>query len=495
MPPRPESPPAIDQLLGKSTANKATASKWWILIAISMALFMSATNGTTMNLALPTLLQEFDTVFAVLQWVVLSYLIAMAVLLPGIGRWADLVGRKQIFMQGQIVFLIGTVLCAASADIPWLIAFRIVQAIGSAMMMGIGIAIITETWPSHQRGTALGIASGCIASGAIAGPLVGGFLLEALSWRWLFLFNLPIGLLSLLIVWRVVPKLPSANRGQRFDIAGALSIGGALLCFSLALTLGQEWGYGSLRIQGLVLASLLSVLGFVWIERRVEYPMVDLNLFRDRTFTANLVSALVIFAAISGVMVVVPFYLEFVLGVSQRMMGILLAALPLAYVSATPASGILSDRVGTRPMIGLGLGLTALGMLLAAQLHTESKLWEFVVYLFPMGLGIGAFNTPNTSAVMGRVPKAQLGVVSSLLSETRTMGQAAGVAILSSIFALRLQHYAGVGMTVDRASRSQIVQALRDDFLLAAVLVVLCLVGVFWSWQGNAETVATEAAD
>lgn len=469
-----------------STGAK-TANKWLILIAISMALFMSATNGTTMNLALPTLLRTFDSTFAAVQWVVLSYLVCMAVLLPSIGRWADLVGRRRIFMQGQLLFIVGTLLCAAANSILWLVIFRIVQAVGSAMMMGIGIAIITETWPTSQRGMALGIASGCIASGAIAGPLIGGFLLEAFNWRWLFLFNVPIGLASLVVVWQVVPSLPPGNRGERFDIAGAATIGGALLCFSLALTLGQEMGYGSLWIQGLLLAAVLFAILFIRIEQRVKYPMVDLSLFRDRAFTANLVSALVIFSAISGVMVVLPFYLEFVLGLSERMMGILLAVLPLAYVSSTPASGILSDRVGTRPMIGVGLALAALGLGLTAQLNVESSLWQFVLYLFPIGLGIGAFNTPNTSAVMGSVPRSQLGVASSLLSETRTLGQAAGVAILGSFFAFRLQTYAGDGMTVDQATSVQIVQALRDDFLVAALLVVLCLAGILWTWRGQQE--------
>ncbi len=472
-----------------------SAGKWWILIAISMALFMSATNGTTMNLALPTLLREFESTFAAVQWVSLSYLVCMAVILPSIGRWGDLVGRRRVFMQGQLLFVIGTILCAAAVDIPWLVGFRIVQAVGSAMMMGIGIAIITETWPAAQRGMALGIASGCIASGAIAGPLIGGFLLEMLNWRWLFLFNVPIGLFSLLVVWRVVPNLLPSSKGERFDIAGALAIGGALLCFSLALTLGQELGYRSLWIQGLLVAALLFTAGFIWIERRVAHPMIDLRLFRDRAFAVNMLSALVIFAAISGVMVVVPFYLEFVLGVSQRMMGMLLAALPLAYVSSTPLSGILSDRIGTRPMIGIGLGLTALGMGLTAQLDVDSSLWQFVLYLFPMGLGIGAFNTPNTSAVMGSVPRSQLGVASSLLSETRTLGQAAGVAVLGSFFALRLQHYAGPGTTVNVAAKEQIVLALRDDFLIAALLVILCLAGVLWTWRGNTELAPLPVAD
>ena len=333
-----------------SDIRPSSPNKWWILIAISMALFMSATNTTTMNLALPTLLQELNTTFAAVQWVVLSYLIAMAVLLPGIGRWGDLVGRKQVFMQGQMLFLVGSTLCALAGNIYWLIGFRIVQAIGSAMMMGIGIAIITETWPARQRGTALGIASGCIASGAVAGPLFGGLLLELLSWHWLFLFNLPLGLFSLVVVLRVVPNLLPTDRGQRFDIVGALTIGGALLALSLALTLGQDVGYGSPWIIGLLIASFVLTVIFLRVERSVEHPMIDLALFQDAGFAVNLISALVIFAAISGVTVVIPFYLELVLGLSQRTMGLLLAAIPLAYVASTPLAGFLSDRIGTRPM-------------------------------------------------------------------------------------------------------------------------------------------------
>ncbi len=459
-----------------------------------MALFMSAANTTTVNLALPSLLQDFNSTYAAVQWVVLSYLVSMAVFLPGIGRWGDLMGRKRVFMQGQLLFTVGAILCAAALTIPWLIGFRIIQAVGAAMMAGIGIAIVTETWPASQRGMALGVASGCIALGAVVGPLIGGFLLELFNWRWLFLINVPVGLLSLLIVWRVVPSLHSANEKERFDIAGAVTIGGALLCFSLALTLGQEIGYGSPWIAGLAVAAILSLATFVWIERRVAHPMVDLVLFQDRTFTLNLLSALVIFLSLSGVTLVLPFYLELVLGVSQGTMGLLLTVLPAAYVATTPLAGVLSDRIGTRTMIGLGLGLTCVSMVLASQLNAESSLLEFVLYLAPMGLGIGAFNTPNTSALMGRASRSQLGVVSSLLTETRTLGQASGVAILGSFFALRLQHYAGPMATVNTASKEQIVQALRDDFLVAALLTFVCLVGVLLAWRRTSEVAVPEIA-
>ncbi|MEM7132512.1 MAG: DHA2 family efflux MFS transporter permease subunit [Chloroflexota bacterium] len=491
----PASQPARSQPRFSAPGSTPSTNKWWILIAISTAIFMSATNSTTMNLALPTLLRELDTTFAAIQWVVLSYLISMAVLLPSIGRWGDLIGRKRVFMQGQLLFIIGAGFCAGASNIYWLVGFRIVQAAGSAMMMGIGIAIITETWPSKQRGMALGIASGCIASGAVAGPLIGGFLLEALSWRWLFLFNIPIGLFSLLVVWRVVPNLLPTNQGERFDVAGALTIGGALLCFSLALTVGQDIGYSSPWITGLVLATVLCMAAFITLERRVSYPMVDLALFQDTGFTVNLLSALIIFAAVSGAMVVIPFYLEFVMGVSQRMMGILMAVLPLAYVAATPIAGIVSDRIGTRPMIGLGLGLACFSLVLAAQLDMESSAWQFILSLLPLGIGMGAFNTPNTSAIMGYAPKSQLGVVSSLMSETRTLGQATGVAVLGSFFVFRLQQYAGAGITVDRAATPHIVQAMQDDFLIAALVMLICLIGVSWTWRGSSEVVAMEAGD
>lgn len=296
-------------------------------------------------------------------------------------------------------------------------------------------------------------------------------------------------------MWRIVPQLASANKGERFDLAGALAIGGALLCFSLALTLGQDIGYGSPWILGLILGAVLFAACFILIERRVSHPMVDLHLFQDATFSVNLFAALVIFASISGVMVIVPFYLEFVLGVSQRTMGLLMAILPLAYITITPIAGILSDRIGTRPMIGLGLGLSCLSMLLATQLDTDSTILEFILYLMPIGFGIGAFNTPNTSAIMGRAPKSQLGVVSSLMSETRTLGQAIGVAVLGSFFAFRLQHHAGQGVTVNTASKLHIVQALRDDYLIAALLVLICLGAVVWVWRGSPEVAVLEAGD
>ena len=197
--------------------------KWWILTAIGIALFMGTIDGTIVNVALPTLTRELNTNFATIQWVVLSFLLGLAVLMLSMGRLGDMVGKKRIFLLGLVIFVLGSMVCGLSPTVYWLIAFRFVQAIGSAMMLALGVAIVTETWPATERGKAIGISGGIISLGIAAGPALGGLILQALNWRWIFFVNLPIGLIALVLVWVFVPPLKPRERTGTFDFAARYS--------------------------------------------------------------------------------------------------------------------------------------------------------------------------------------------------------------------------------------------------------------------------------
>ena len=460
--------------------------KWWILIAIGLTLFMGAVDGTIVNVALPSLTRELQTDFRTVQWVVLAFLVGLAVLILSMGRLGDMVGKKVVFTTGLVIFVVGSALCGLAPNVYWLIGFRFLQSIGAAMTLALGVAIVTETWPLHERGKAIGISAGIISLGIAAGPAVGGILLQMTGWRWIFFVNLPIGVLSLALVLAFVPALAPSKRGESFDFAGAALIGVMLLALTVAMTLGQVDGFLSAIVLGLLLLSLVCLLAFVRTERRVAYPMINLSLFRNATFSLNLFTGFLTFVGIAGVVLLFPFYLQLVMGLQQGQVGLLMAVVPLVLAILNPISGVLSDRVGTRPVSIVGLILLVLGYLALTRLNTSSTVGQYLIYLLPVGLGMGTFQSPNNTSIMSAVPRNRLGVASGTLSMTRTLGQTAGIAVLGAYFVSRLQVYAGQAVDITTASANAIVEAMHDEFIVVAGLIAIGLVVALWQWRVEA---------
>ena len=255
--------------------------KWWILIAVGLCLFLGSVDGSIVNVALPSLMAAFNADFPTIQWVVLSYLMGLTVLLVSMGRLADMVGKKRVFTLGIMLFLSGSALCGLAQSASWLIAFRFLQSIGAAMMIALGTAIITETWPSQERGKAIGFTAGFISLGIVIGPAIGGVMLNYWSWHWIFYVNVPIGAVALVTVLWAVPPLRPSGRRESFDLAGALVLAAGLMCFTLAMTLAESLGIRSPVFLGALAAGILAIPLFVWIELRARYPMLDMTLFRD----------------------------------------------------------------------------------------------------------------------------------------------------------------------------------------------------------------------
>ncbi len=452
-------------------------------MAVGLTLFMGAVDGTIVNVALPSLTRELHTDFRTVQWVVLAFLVGLAVLILSMGRLGDMVGKKVVFTTGLVIFVIGSALCGLAPNVYWLIGFRFLQSIGAAMTLALGVAIVTETWPQHERGKAIGISAGIISLGIAAGPAVGGILLQMAGWRWIFFVNLPLGVLSLALVLAFIPSLAPSKRGESFDFTGAALIGVMLLALTLAMTLGQSRGFLSASVFGLLLLSVLCLLAFVRTERRVAHPMINLSLFRNATFSLNLFTGFLTFVGIAGVVLLFPFYLQLVMGLQQGQVGLMMAVVPLVLAILNPISGILSDRVGTRPVSIVGLGLIVFGYLALTRLNTSSTIGQYLIYLLPVGLGMGTFQSPNNTSIMSAVPRNRLGVASGTLSMTRTLGQAMGIAVLGAYFVSRLRVYSGQAVDVTDASATVIVEAMHDVFVLVAGLIVIGLVIALWQWR------------
>jgi EmrB/QacA subfamily drug resistance transporter len=442
-----------------------------ILVAVGSAMLLGSVDSSVVNVALPTLARDLHAPFHLVQWTVLSFLMGVASLMLSMGRLGDMVGKKRVFMTGLVIFLLASGLCGFAPGIYWLIVFRFMQAIGAAMTMSLGVAIVTETWPLSERGTALGISAGIFSLGAMAGPALGGLTLHLLSWRWIFFINLPIGLIALVMVGVFVPASLPAQHAESFDFAGAALSGLTMFAFVLSMTFTQTRGLISAPVLTLAAVSLVSLTVFLWWEQRAPYPMLDLSMFRNSVFRLNLFTGLSTYVSASGVLLLFPFYLQLVRGLAPQQIGMVLAVIPITLAIWGPISGICSDHFGTRPVSLVGLGSMLAGYLMLCRLTVSSSPLAFVLLQIPMGLGMATFQSPNNASIMSAVPRKRLGIANSMLAMTRSVGQLAGISLLGTFFFCRLQVRTGSAVELTRARPAAIVLALHDLFCLSAALL------------------------
>ena len=464
------SPPAVDY-----------TRKWYVLSAVGMGVFLATIDGSIVNISLPTLVSSFQTDFALVQWVVLAYLLTVTTLMLGVGRLADIYGKKPIYTAGFIIFTIGSVLCGLSPSIYTLIGFRVLQALGAAMIMALGMAITTEAFPPSERGRALGITGTIVSVGIAVGPTLGGLIVKNLSWHWIFFVNLPIGIIGTFMVVRYVPAFRPAG-GQRFDYWGALTLCISLLSLLVALTLGQRAGFGDRAVLLLIGSWIVFLATFIFIELRTEQPMIDLRLFRNSLFSVSLTTGFIIFICLSGTLILMPFYAENVLGYDPQQTGLLMATVPVALGIIAPISGNLSDRFGSRPITVAGLAVLTVGFLAVSSLDAETTTLGYVLRFLPVGLGIGMFQSPNNSAIMGAAPRDRLGIASGMLAVTRTLGQTTGIAVLGALWAGQVFKNAGevIAGGATAAPVAAQVFALRETFVIVSVLIFLALLLSIW---------------
>jgi EmrB/QacA subfamily drug resistance transporter len=460
--------------------------RWYVLVATALGAFAATVMGTSVNVALPSLVVTFDTTFPVVQWVVLAYLLSTSALLPIIGRLADMLGKKAIFVSGFGIYVLGSLLCGLAPSIEALIAIRAVQGIGSAILTSVGLAIVTDVFPANERGRAIGVTGAVLSSGVVIGPTLGGFLVDGLGWEWVFLAGVPVGLAGLFLALHFVPAYERGDR-QRFDLGGAALLFVALLSLSLALTVGQALGFDDARVLALFGLSLVGVAAFVALERRISQPLLALDLFANPTLTIGLVSGFVTFVSIAGTIFLMPFYLENVLGYAPARVGLLMSVTPVLLVLTAPVAGLMADRYGERPITVIGLVFILVGYVLVGTLDENSSPLGYILRFLPLGLGMGTFQTPNNSAIMGSAPRHRSGVAGGLLALTRALGQTAGIAVLGSIWAGRVAARAtGAGEAASVASGATAAPArlqvagLHDMLLIIPVGILFALLLCSW---------------
>jgi EmrB/QacA subfamily drug resistance transporter len=468
------------------TKSKAS-EKWWAILGISIGVFIFALDVYIVNLALPIMVESLHTSFITIQWVALSYLLAIAIFVLSAASLGDMFSKKRLYIIGLIVFTISSLLCGLAPTVGFLIAFRFLQGLGAAFISGLGTAMIVEIFPPEQRGLVLGIRAGVFGLGITSGPTVGGLLIDLGGWPLIFLVNVPIGIIGILMVARLVP--PSAVGGvkQNFDVIGTLILSVALTCFTLGMTLLQSPGSGFYITLALLVLSVISLACFLVVEARSLSPMLDLRIFRSQEFSLGLVLRFLGNFVMAGVIFILPFFLELAQHYPTSQAGLLLAVPPIIIVLTAPLAGILSDRFGARLVSLIGLLLMALGCLFISTFGTEIVITNYIAGVALYGLGVGMFQSPNNSAIMGAAPKASLGMASGLLSLSRILGQTAGVSLVGALFSFITISQVSLAPNIDvtNASPEALVMTTQIIFRVVAIILIasVILAAFLWSQQ------------
>ena len=457
--------------------------KWKALATVALGTLMGTMDASIANISFPVLTRVFQADLTAVMWVALVYILVCTSLMLVLGKISDLIGRKKIYAGGMAIFTLGLIACSMAQGIGQLILFRILQAVGAAMSVACGPAIVTEAFPPEERGRGLGLLGVAVSLGFILGPTLGGFLLEWLSWRSIFYIRAPVALITLFMILFLLKKDHARPGRIRLDFKGAITSSVGMFCLVLGMSQISKFGFASLQVSFLIVLGLLSLLFFMLIERRVEEPLVDLSLFKNRVFSSATWSLFLTFVAVPGYILIMPFYLMHGVGLTASAAGFLMAVNAMTTIVVGPISGSLSDRFGPVRFSTIGAAATAAAFYLMRGFDLETQITTIVPILILLGVGVGCFQPSNNSIIMGAVTREHLGTASALIATQRQIGLSLGMALAGSLFTARKTVYhaelLGQGLKSDYVTRLSIPLAFQDVLLFSVFIcfsvVVLCL--------------------
>jgi EmrB/QacA subfamily drug resistance transporter len=408
--------------------------KWWTLGAMCFALFMIMLDNTVVNVALPSIQQDLGASISGLEWTINGYTLSFAVLLATGGRLGDIFGRRRMFLAGVVIFALSSATAGFAPDETALVISRVVQGVGAALMMPGTLSIITDAFPAHERGKAMGTWAGVSALALAVGPVLGGFLTEHVSWRAIFYINIPVAIGAVVATLFAVRESRDTSVGREVDYAGVAVLTVGLTALVLALVEGNAWGWGSAQVIGLLALAAVALPTFVFVENRVKAPMVQFDLLSDRNFLGAVVVALIITFAMMGVFFFLALYMQDILGYSPLEAGIRFLPSTLMIVGVAPVAGRLSDRYGPRWLIAGGLTIVAASLFSFSRIAVDSAYLDLLPGFMLLGIGVAMTMSPMTSAAMNAVPVQKAGIASGVLSMFRMVGGSLGIAITGAIF-------------------------------------------------------------
>jgi len=442
--------------------------KWWTLAAVAFGLFMIMLDNTVVNVALPAIQESLDLKISELEWVVAGYALTFGALMLTGGKLADLFGRRLIFVVGLSVFTLSSLACGLADSANILIAARVVQGVGAAMMNPATLSIITVTFPPRQRGTAIGIWVGVSALALAIGPLVGGLITEHINWNWIFFINVPVGIVAIIAAFVFVDESRDTSHEQQPDVPGLIASAVGLFALTYGLIEANAYGWSSPRIIASFVIAAGALVIFVLLERHQRLPMLDLSLFRNRTFSGANTVMLMTALAMFGVFFYVSLFMQNILRYSPTQAGAAFLPMTVLIILVAPQAGRLADRFGSRPFVGGGLFLVAVSLAIFSQLSTDSTFWTLLPGMITGGIGMAATMTPTTAAAMGAVQRDKAGVGSAVLNSARQVGGSLGIAIMGAIVASGLSSALAAGDTPDEA----FVHGLHNGLLVAAAIAL-----------------------
>jgi EmrB/QacA subfamily drug resistance transporter len=408
--------------------------RWWTLGSMSFALFMIMLDNTVVNVALPSIQSDLNASLSALEWTINIYTLTFAVLLVTGGRLGDIFGRRRAFMFGVIVFALSSATAGLAPNTAWLVASRALQGIGAAFMMPATLSIITNAFPAHERGKAIGTWAGVSALALALGPVVGGFLTEEVSWRAIFFLNLPVAAAAVFVTLFATKESRDPTVPRTIDYAGVATLSVGIGALVLALVEGNGWGWGSPRILALLAASIAGLVAFVLVERRTKFPMVEFSFLRSRTFVGTNGIAFVVSFAMLAMFFFMALYMQNILGYSPLEAGIRFLPSTVVIIIAAPIAGRLTDRIGARIPIATGLTLVAIALFFQSRIDVQTTYADILPTFTLMGLGIGLTMSPMSTAAMNAVDATKAGLASGVLSMSRMVGGTFGVAAVGALF-------------------------------------------------------------
>jgi EmrB/QacA subfamily drug resistance transporter len=462
--------------------------RYLVLAICCMSLFIVGLDSTIVNVALPDIGRTFRAPVSGLQWTIDAYTLVLAALLMLSGSTADRLGRRRVFQIGLALFTIGSLLCSLAPGLGWLIAFRMLQAVGGSMLNPVAMSIITNTFTKPaERARAIGVWGGVFGLSMAMGPVVGGALVDSVGWRGVFWVNIPVGIAAILFTALFVPESKAA-RARRPDPIGQILIIAMLGSLTYGIIEGPSYGWNSARILAFFAVTVIAVIAFLLYEPRRADPLVDIRFFRSLPFSGATLTAVSAMSALGGFLFLITLYLQDVRGYRPLIAGLFLLPMAAAMAVSAPLAGRMLARSGARaPLLIAGAGIAAGGILLT-QLTNSSAPGYLVLAFLVFGIGIGFVNAPITNSAVSGMPRSQAGVASGIASTSRQVGSSVGVAVMGSVLAANLHGSMTAGFAAATRPGWWIIAAA------GMVVIVLALITTSRRGKASAERSATLVA-
>lgn len=453
------------QELQIAEASERQPSVRWALTGLSLSMLLSSLGTSIANVALPSLTRAFTASFQEVQWVVLAYLLAITTLIVSVGRLGDIVGRRRLLQAGILIFTLASIAGGVSTTLWMLIAARAVQGLGAAIMMALTMVFVGEIVPKEKTGSAMGLLGTMSAIGTALGPLLGGVLIAGWSWRFIFLINVPLGLLALLLVSQ---HLPGKRRGPEkerphLDPLGTMLLAMTLTAYALAMTLGRGH-LGTLNIV-LLLGAAVGFALFLQVESKAASPLIQLSLFRDPRLSANLAMSGIVSTVVMTTLVVGPFYLSRALGLDSAVVGMVMSVGPLVAALTGAPAGRSVDRFGTQRMTLAGLLCMTGGCLIQSLLPIAAGIGGYITAISIITAGYALFQTANNTTVMSTIAPENRGVISGMLNLSRNLGLITGASVMGALFA-----FAAGSIHLTQVPPADVAAGMRFTFAVSAIL-------------------------